>query len=68
MRKSNVEHWFKALEDGSQDLQIFSPRRDGLMEFRGVYIPVLWVRTHASCYGRGSEIGRMDNLQILILL
>ena len=33
--KSNVEHWLKALEDGSQDLQIFSPRRDDLLEFRG---------------------------------
>ena len=38
--KSNVEHWLKALEDGSQDLQIFSPRRDDLLEFRGAYIPV----------------------------
>jgi hypothetical protein len=40
VRKSNVEHWLKALEDGSQDLQIFSPRRDDLMEFTGAYIPV----------------------------
>ena len=38
--KSNVEHWLKVLEDGSQDLQIFSPRRDDLMEFLGAYISV----------------------------
>ena len=36
--KSNVEHWLKALEDGSQDLQIFSPRRDDLLGVpRGVH-------------------------------
>ncbi len=38
--KPNVEHWLKALEEGSQDLQIFSPRREDLMEYTGAYIPV----------------------------
>ncbi len=42
VRKSNVEHWLKALEDGSQDLQIFSPRRDDLCwDSGGVYSGVM---------------------------
>lgn len=36
----NVEHWLKALEEGSQDLQIFSPRREDLLAYAGAYIPI----------------------------
>ena len=36
--KSNVEHELQALEEGSQDLQIFSPVREDLLEFKGAYI------------------------------
>ncbi len=36
--KSNVEHELQALEEGSQDLQIFSPVRADLLEFKDAYV------------------------------
>ncbi|MFQ6111040.1 MAG: cupin domain-containing protein [Nitrospinota bacterium] len=36
--RSNVEHELQALEEGSQDLQIFSPLREDLLEYKDAYI------------------------------
>ena len=36
--KSDVEHELEALEEGSQDLQIFSPVRKDLLEYKDAYI------------------------------
>ena len=36
--KSDVEHELEALEEGSQDLQIFSPMRTDLLEYKDAYI------------------------------
>lgn len=36
--KSNIEHELEALEDDSQDLQIFSPVREDLLAYKDAYI------------------------------
>ena len=36
--RSNVEHALQALEEGSQDLQIYSPRREDLLQYKDAYI------------------------------
>ncbi len=36
--RSNVEHALQSLEEGSQDLQIFSPGREDLLQYKDAYI------------------------------